>query len=95
MAITHTCYRQKEKYKNVIREKFSYICQLCGGYGYEVDHVIPFAISHDSSEENLRILCPKCNRATRQQRKDYNPYTTMELWEAHLREELAKYTNGS
>jgi len=86
---TRTCYRQPEEYKNRIREKFNYTCQKCGGYGYEVDHIIPFAISHDNSEENLRVLCVRCNRATRRQRKDHNPYTP-ELWEAYLREELAK-----
>ena len=41
------------------------VCAICGGYGDNVDHIIPrskmpaFALA----EENLRILCWPCNKA--------------------------------
>lgn len=66
----NTCYRQKEKYKDKIRERDNLTCQLCGEYGWQVDHIIPYAVSHDSSESNLRVLCRQCNTDTRRPRKD-------------------------
>ena len=87
--MAHTCYRQRENYKAQIREKFNYTCQLCGRYGYEVDHIIPFAISHNSEEANLRILCVRCNRATRRQRKD--ALLPLDDWFNWLASELSEY----
>lgn len=63
-------YRQHTTLKDSIREQSGYKCAICGGYGDQVDHIIPYAISHDSSLANLRVLCLKCNLATRRQRKD-------------------------
>jgi len=65
----HT-YRQKLRVKERIRKRDNYTCQLCVAPGWQVDHIIPFAISHDSSEANLRILCKACNYKTRRERKD-------------------------
>ena len=84
----NTCYRQKEKYKDRIRERDNHTCQLCGKDGWQVDHVIPWAVSHNSSESNLRVLCGQCNTDTRRPRKDaalsYNE------WSAWLESELVR-----
>lgn len=63
-------YRQGQGLKGQIRKQANYTCALCGEYGDIVDHIIPYAVSHDSSLSNLRILCLKCNLATRRKRKD-------------------------
>ncbi len=79
--MAHTAYRQHQAYKDRIRERDNYTCQLCGEEGWQVDHIIPFAISHDSSEENLRVLCRKCNTDTRRPRKDARmPYDEWIEW---------------
>ena len=84
----HTWYSQRKAYKEKIREKFNHTCQLCGGYGNEVDHIIPFAVSHDSSESNLRVLCKPCNLATR--RSNCKARMPLEQWYEYLKDELAK-----
>lgn len=63
-------YQQRTEYKNRVLERDNHLCQVCGGPAQEVDHIIPWAISHDSSRSNLRAICIKCNRATRLPRKD-------------------------
>ena len=83
---THTHYRQHTRFKERIRDKFSHRCQLCGGYGDQVDHVIPHAISHDSSEANLRVLCRACNLKTRRER--YDAAMPADQWYAWLKGQL-------
>ena len=84
----NTCYRQKEKYKEKIRERDNHTCQLCGEPAREVDHIIPWAVSHDSSESNLRVLYVRCNTDTRRPRKDAAlPYNE---WTAWLESELLR-----
>ncbi len=80
-------YRQNLKYKNMIRDRDNHTCQLCGAPGDTVDHIVPFAVSHDSSPTNLRVLCRSCNLATRRKPKNASPFDTMI--------ELAKCSNGS
>ena len=80
-------YRQHQSLKTFIRERDNHTCQLCGGPGNIVDHIIPWAVSHDSSLTNLRVLCCACNLATRRQRKDARP--TLDEWEHNIRMELA------
>ena len=63
-------YRERTKYKDTILERDNHTCQLCGEYGDIVDHIIPWAVSHDSTRSNLRCLCRKCNLATRRPRRD-------------------------
>ena len=86
MTQTHTAYRQHQPYKDRIRAKFNYTCQLCGKEGWQVDHIIPFAVSHDSSEANLRVLCHRCNIATRRPRK--NARLPLDQWYASIKAEL-------
>lgn len=84
----HTTYHQRKTYKDKIRERDNYTCQLCGQPGREVDHIIPYAISHDSSPTNLRCLCKACNLATRRQR--YDAAMPDDEWEVYARAELAR-----
>jgi hypothetical protein len=38
-------------------------CQKCGSqHALEIDHVIPWALGGETSEENLRLLCRSCNQ---------------------------------
>lgn len=46
-----------------VASRAGYVCQKCGGdQSCEVDHIIPWVISHDDSETNLQLLCLPCNR---------------------------------
>lgn len=82
-------YQNRSGYRRKIRERDNYTCQLCGRYGYDVDHIIPWRISHDSSESNLRTLCHSCNCKTRAQRKRTS--MNIEEWTKWLDRELAAY----
>ncbi len=63
-------YRQPLGFKQMIRERDNHTCQICGKPGYEVDHIIPYAISGETRPGMSRVLCVKCNRAMRLPRKD-------------------------
>ncbi len=63
-------YSQHINVKRYIRERDNYTCQLCGAEGWIVDHIIPYAVSHDSTIDNLRVLCHACNLKARRQRVD-------------------------
>jgi len=86
-------YRQHTYLKDYVKARDNYTCQLCGatqaeGAKLEVDHIIPWSISHDSTLENLRTLCLPCNRATRRKRKDAQlPQEEYTQW---LHDEIAK-----
>ena len=76
------CYRQGKAYHEYIRKRDNHMCQLCGKPGYDVDHIVPYAISGESRPAGMRVLCHKCNVATRRPRKDARlPY---EEWLAHV-----------
>ena len=81
-------YRQHSPLKEFVKARDNYTCQLCGSQErLEVDHIIPFAISHDSTLPNLRTLCVTCNRATRRKRKDAR--LSHDEYMAWLRHEIA------
>ena len=84
-----SAYRQNQSLKKFIRERDSYTCRLCGKQGWIVDHIIPYAVSHDSTIGNLRVLCHACNLATRRPRKDARPSPVE--WQTNIRAELAQY----
>ena len=86
-------YRQQRRYKERIREWDNYTCQLCGMPGRDVDHIVPYDVSHDSSLSNLRVLCHRCNLIGRRQRKDANPFKTIDDWYNYLERELASCAN--
>jgi len=81
-------YHQKGHFKQMILERDNHTCQICGSPAQEVDHIIPWRISHDSTPSNLRAICIKCNRARRQYRKGHAlPWVEWCRW---LDDELAK-----
>ena len=83
-----SAYRQSQAFKTEIRERDSYTCQLCGKPGYEVDHIVPYATSKETKPDGVRILCVKCNRATRRERKDAN-HLEGDAWYQYLERELS------
>ena len=82
------CYRQSQSLKKFVRERGNYTCQICGKEGWIVDHIIPYAVSHNSYISNLRVLCHSCNLKLRRKRKDANPYQRLADWYAYLDTEL-------
>ena len=79
-----TAYRQHQTLKKYIRERDNYTCQLCGNEGWIVDHIEPWSISHDSTLDNLRVLCHACNLRTRLPRWDANPVKTVDDWYSYI-----------
>jgi len=77
-------YSQVTQYKRSILERDDYTCQLCGNKAEVVDHIIPWAISRDSSKDNLRALCRKCNIETRRPQYNANPFDTLDKWYRYL-----------
>ena len=62
-------YRQSQGFKEHIRRRDNYTCQLCGKEGWIVDHIIPYAISHETTPNGTRVLCHACNLLTRKERR--------------------------
>ena len=85
-------FKEETEYKRKIRERDNYTCQLCGRPGYDVDHIIPWYLSHDSSESNLRCLCHQCNLIGRRNTLPTGSRRSIPLdeWEQYLKDELAK-----
>jgi len=75
-----------EAVKQQVRERDHYTCQICGEWGNVVDHINPLRISHDSSLENLRVLCQYCNIITRMKRRDAR--LDFEAWSQLLKESV-------
>jgi len=86
-------YRQKDYVRQMVLERDNFECQICGAPAQEVDHIIPWAVSRDSTFSNLRAICVKCNRATRRLRKDANPFYSLSDWYQYLNNELVKGGN--
>ncbi len=55
--------------RNFVLKRDNYTCQLCGEYGNETDHIIPWP-NGETSKKNLRAICHKCNNGRRVQRVD-------------------------
>ena len=85
-------WQNRSGYRRKIRERDNYTCQLCGKPGYDVDHIVPWHISHDSSPSNLRVLCHPCNLIGRRQTLPANRMRQlpMDEWGQYLKDELAK-----
>ena len=85
-------YQEQTLYKTVIRERDNYTCQLCGEHPvFDVDHIIPYHISKDNSESNLRVLCHRCNLISRRYTlpKGRMPRIPIDQWEDYIKRELA------
>lgn len=49
--------------KDRVRARFGGCCAQCGSDDRcEVDHIVPWSVSHDDGEDNLQLLCFTCNR---------------------------------
>jgi len=81
----------QKAYKDAIRERDNFTCQICGSPGYDVDHIIPFYLSHDSSPSNLRVLCHRCNLIGRRYTlpKGRMRRIPVDEYEDYIRRELA------
>jgi 5-methylcytosine-specific restriction endonuclease McrA len=52
-----------DKVKARVRARYGGVCAQCGSDDRpEVDHIVPWSLTHDDSEENLQLLCFPCNR---------------------------------
>ena len=53
-----------------ILEKNNYMCQICGGIfpkgQLRVDHIYPASRGGNNFDDNLQVLCHRCNSAKRQ-----------------------------
>jgi len=88
MKHRYSGHQERTNYRESILERDHHICQVCGGEGNEVDHIIPWEVSHDRTPSNLRAICHTCNCKLRRKRKDAR--LPMSEWEQHIKEELAK-----
>lgn len=61
---------ERSKMTKALREKIkkrdNYTCQCCGKYmpdevGLHIDHIIPVSKGGKTEEDNLQVLCSKCN----------------------------------
>lgn len=55
-----------QELRNKIKERDNYTCQICGKYmpdevGLHIDHIIPISKGGKTVEQNLQVLCDKCN----------------------------------
>ena len=54
-------YSQRKELKDLVRLRDNCVCQICGKFGWGVDHIIPHADGGLSVPRNYRILCHQCN----------------------------------
>lgn len=83
-------YRQHTSFKNFIRNRDNYTCQQCGKPAHEVHHIIPYAVCHESTPDNMCVMCRRCNLALRRQPGNARP--TLNDWFDWLADELRQYT---
>ena len=74
--------------KRQILERDNYICQLCGNKGSQIDHIIPWRLSHDNSPKNLRAICQQCNIKRRLKRRDAR--LSLDEWFRAIENELER-----
>lgn len=76
-------YTKRQQCKGLIRYRDNFTCQICGLPGKDVDHIIHWKDSHNSTQGNLRTLCHRCNCLGRQRSDARLPleeyYRTLEL----------------
>ena len=54
----------RESIKKEVSYRQQYKCAICSNLlppSFQIDHIIPWSISRDDSEENLQALCPNCH----------------------------------
>lgn len=50
------------KHRDAIFRRYKGVCWVCGGFGSEIDHVVPRSLGGSDHKENLRPICSKCNK---------------------------------
>ena len=67
-----------------VLELENWTCQICRGYGNEVDHIIPIQLDGDPFElDNLQVLCRGCHiQKTRSENRRPNP--ERDAWRDYL-----------
>ena len=62
-AVDNGTSSQWSKIRQRILKRDSYCCQQCGQDNgkLHVDHIIPRRLGGTDSEDNLQVLCQKCN----------------------------------
>lgn len=93
MNYKYSGWQNRSGLKQKILDRDNRTCQICGsteteGARLEVDHIVPFAISQDNSESNLRAACTHCNRYSRRRTKRALAEPEYLAW---LHTELAAY----
>lgn len=70
--------RRWRRLRSLVLMRDGHRCATCGGYGNDVDHVIPRALGGRDVPSNLRVRCAHCNRseggrlgAAMQQRREW------------------------
>ena len=54
--------RAYQRFARRVREEERYICAECGGYGREVDHIVPLHAGGELMDrENVQVLCRGCH----------------------------------
>jgi 5-methylcytosine-specific restriction endonuclease McrA len=76
-----THYSQSKAFKDVIRERDNHTCQICGKPGRDVDHIVPYHLSHETRPDGVRVLCHRCNLIGRRNTRQAPPY---DQWIANL-----------
>ncbi len=79
-----------KKLRQAILVRDNFICQICGNLADQIDHIVPWRISHDNNPSNLRAICQKCNMGRRLPRRDKR-LPLPEYWEA-IEKELSQST---
>lgn len=78
----------------LIRERDDYVCQTCGQWGNEVDHIVP--IRHGGAmwdAANLQVLCSPCH--VRKTRREYGKFVQgTEEWYNEFRRLREEMVNG-
>ena len=52
---------QWRKIRQRILQRDGYTCQMCGGEGNSVDHIVPRLAGGSDDDWNLQTLCGSCN----------------------------------
>lgn len=52
---------QGKAFREFVKQRDNYTCQICGRPGRDVDHIVPYYICKETRLDNVRLLCHSCN----------------------------------
>ncbi len=87
-SCSYSGWQNRSGYRRKILNRDDNVCQICSGPATDVDHIIPWDVSHDNSPSNLRALCHRCNVSLRRPRKD--ALLPLAQWYEQIERELAE-----